>query len=68
MICDLTWAVLVLPMFFMPVIAAHSSGLLLWITRNPSIMVWLPFASLGGNPGTMSLTDRISVVIEDIKM
>ena len=49
MFCDSTWAVLVLPMFFMPVIAAHSSGILLLITENQSVLLWLSFASLGGS-------------------
>ncbi|CAL2033688.1 unnamed protein product [Caenorhabditis brenneri] len=47
MFCDLTWSVLVLPMFFMPNIAAHGSGVLLWFSQNPVPIVWLPFATLG---------------------
>lgn len=48
MICDLTWAVIVLPMFFMPVIAAHASGILTWVTRERNVILWPPFAVLGG--------------------
>ncbi|CAE11311.1 Serpentine Receptor, class H [Caenorhabditis elegans] len=53
MFCDLTWAVIVLPMFFMPVIAAHASGLLLYVTKDPIALMWLPFASTGGMLGAM---------------
>ncbi|UMM19403.1 hypothetical protein L5515_015016 [Caenorhabditis briggsae] len=48
MVCDFTWSVLVLPMFFMPSIAAHASGVIVWFTQNPVVVVWLAFASLGG--------------------
>ncbi|CAL2033689.1 unnamed protein product [Caenorhabditis brenneri] len=64
MFCDLTWAVLVLPMFFMPVIAAHSSGILLYVTENQTFLLWICFASLGGMcAGIMSLFEHRHQVI-----